>query len=53
MWDKVLETYQCLISCRTKMPGMKLEDAFNPEALADIKKEYEWLQKKVKEEQDG
>jgi hypothetical protein len=25
------------------MPGLKLEDTFNPSALADVKQEYEWL----------
>ena len=43
MFDKVIETYRCLISCREKMPGMKLEDAFSFEALQIVKKEYAWL----------
>ena len=46
MLEKVIETYKCLISCRESMPGMKLEDAFNPDALKDIKREYEWLKSK-------
>ena len=45
MIDDIIETYRCLISCREKMPGMKLEDAFSAKAIADIKKEYGWLLK--------
>lgn len=46
MWEKILETYRCLISCREKMPGMRLEDAFKAEngAVDSIRQEYEWLQ---------
>lgn len=39
----VLDTYKCLLSCRQKMPGMKLEDAFSPSAVEAMKKEQEWL----------
>ena len=45
MWKRVLETFSCLISGREKMPGMKFEDAFSPDALKSIKEEYEWLKK--------
>lgn len=41
--DSVIETFKCLISCCEKMPGMKLEDAFNSEAFANMKEEYRWL----------
>lgn len=43
MLDKVIDTYRCLLSCHKKMPGMKLEDAFNEEAMEQIEKEYKWL----------
>lgn len=45
MMKNVIETYKCLISCREKMPGMKLEDAFKSSsgALQAIKDEHEWL----------
>lgn len=43
MIKNILETYKSLISCRKKMPGMKLEDAFSTKALESIKEEYEWL----------
>jgi hypothetical protein len=45
MLNGVLETYQCILSCRKKMPGMKLEDAFNSAAVEDLEREYAWLQK--------
>jgi len=47
MMDSVIDTYKCLLSCREKMPGMKLEDAFKSEsgALDSLKKEYKWLLK--------
>lgn len=41
--DSVLETYRCILSCRKKMPGMRLEEAFDDAAMADIEWEYEWL----------
>lgn len=44
MFDKILETYRCLLSCRKKMPGMSLEDAFNSEAVEDLEREYKWMQ---------
>jgi hypothetical protein len=59
MWKHVLETYRCLISCREKMPGMRLEDVFKSEtgALASIKEEYAWLHQQASAaelaEQDG
>lgn len=43
MLEQVLDTYRCLLSCRKKMPGMRLEDAFSPAAVQDIEREYEWL----------
>jgi hypothetical protein len=49
MLANVLETYRCLLSCRKKMPGMKLEDAFNSEAVRDLEQEYAWLQKQASE----
>ena len=45
MLDKIIETYRCLISCREKMPGMRLEDAFSDTALEQIKEEHEWLKR--------
>jgi len=55
MWKDVLETYRCLISCREKMPGMRLEDAFKSEngAVSALKKEYEWLQQQAVAEENG
>jgi hypothetical protein len=49
MWNNILDTYKCLISCRKKMPGMKLEDAFKTEsgAVTALDKEYSWLQQFV------
>lgn len=44
MLDKVLETYRCILSCRKRMPGMKLEDALNSAAVAEMEQEYSWLQ---------
>ena len=43
MLDHILETYRCILSCRKKMPGMKLEDALNSEAVNDMELEYTWL----------
>jgi len=43
MIDDIIETYRCLISCRKKMPGMSLEDAFSRAALEEIEKEFEYL----------
>lgn len=43
MFGNVLETYRCLLSCRKKMPGMRLEEALNDAAIAGIESEYEWL----------
>lgn len=43
MLNKVIETYRCLLSCRKKMPGMRLEDAFSSQALRDLETEYGWL----------
>lgn len=50
MWKDVLETYRCLISCREKMPGMPLEDAFTSGAVDAIKDEYAWLQRRASAE---
>ena len=50
MFDSVLETYRCILSCRKKMPGMRLEEAFNDAAVADIELEYEWL---LSQQKDG
>jgi len=36
----VINTYQCLISICEKMPGTKMENAFNREALKMVKEEY-------------
>lgn len=46
MWQEVLETYRCLISCRINMPGMRLEEAFKRStgAVDAIQNEYKWLQ---------
>jgi len=43
-YERVLETYRCLLSCRKKLPGMSLESAFNTEAVRDLEEEYAWLQ---------
>lgn len=47
MLKDIVETYRCLLSCRTKMPGMKLEDAFNSDAVRSLEKEYEWLKTQI------
>jgi hypothetical protein len=49
MWQGVLETYRCLISCRKNMPGMKLEDAFKREtgAVDALEREYAWLKEQA------
>jgi hypothetical protein len=55
MIKDVLETYRCLLSCRKKMPGMRLEDAFPPESIKSLEAEAKWveaLQKKIKEKID-
>lgn len=39
----VINTYECLLSCRKKMPGMKLEDAFTPEAVNQLEIELLFL----------
>lgn len=53
MLDSVIDTYRCLLSCRKKMPGMKLEDAFKSStgALASLEKEAKWLLKQKEGEQ--
>jgi len=50
--DNIIETYRCLISCRTSMPGMPLEDAFSHEAVKSIKKEYAWLIAQKRKQED-
>ena len=45
MIDAVIDTYKCLLSCRKKMPGMRLEEAFNPAAVTKLESEYLWLLK--------
>jgi hypothetical protein len=45
---KIFDTYKCLLSCRKKMPGWKLEDAFSPEAVRDIEDEFQWFQEYLK-----
>jgi hypothetical protein len=49
MWQDVLETYRCLISCREKWPGMSLEEVFKPEfdSVDALKREYAWLQQQA------
>jgi hypothetical protein len=49
MLDNVLETYKCILSCRKRMPGMRLEDALSSAAVTDMELEYAWLQKQKKE----
>lgn len=49
MINEILQTYASLISCRRKAPGMRLEDAFNDDALKSFEAEYAWLLK-VQEE---
>lgn len=44
MLDDVINTYECLLSCLTQMPGMSLEDAFSEDAIESLKKELKWLQ---------
>lgn len=51
MEGKVLETYRCLISCRKKMPGMKLEDAFKH--VTDLEQEEVWLKQTFKFKRGG
>ena len=51
MLNKVLETYQCLISCRKNMPRMKLEDAFKDNAVKDLEAEFEWLKQEAEKEE--
>ena len=46
--EDVLVTYRCLISCREEMPGMRLEDAFDSQALEDIRAEYYWLEEQAR-----
>jgi len=41
--DNIIDTYKCLISCCTSLPGMSLEEAFSNDAIKSIKEEYEWL----------
>lgn len=42
----IFKTYETLINCREKMPGMKLEDYIpTQEDLNDLKEEYEYLKK--------
>jgi len=41
--NDILKTYEVLISIREKTPGMKMEYAFDEEAMYSIKKEYELL----------
>ena len=41
--EAVLDTYKCLLSCRQKLPGMKMEDAFSLGAVEAMKKEQAWL----------
>ena len=50
MWEDVLETYRCLLSCRKTMPGMPLEDALPIEngSVASLEKEYAWLKQQAK-----
>jgi len=43
MLNKVIDTYECLISCREKLPGTQLEDVFTPETIDDLKNELEFL----------
>jgi hypothetical protein len=50
MWQEVLDTYKCILSCRKNMPGMRLEDALNSSAFNSMKSEYTWLQGKAKSE---
>lgn len=47
MWQDVLETYRCLLSCRKNLPGMRIEDAFKTETIASLEKEYAWLQQQA------
>jgi hypothetical protein len=49
MLDNVLDTYKCILSCRKRMPGMRLEDALSSAAVTDMELEYAWLQKQKKE----
>jgi hypothetical protein len=49
-WEGVLSTYRCLLSCRKKMPGMCLEDAFNKSAVDDIEREYVQLSELAREQ---
>lgn len=53
MFEKILETYRYLISCRKKMPGMKLEEIFNEEAVKDFEREYKWLKDYVENDKIG
>ena len=46
--DGVLETLRCLISCCEKFPGMPMEQAFNEDALREVKEEYNYLKELLK-----
>ena len=52
MLDRVIETYNCILSCRKKMPGMSLESAIDTNAVRQIEKELEWLKKVQSDPED-
>jgi len=43
--NDVINTYECLISCRKKMPEMKLEDVFTQNTLLHLELELEFLKR--------
>ena len=53
MWANILSTYKCLLDACTKMPGMKMEDVFSPDAIQMIKDEFEWLKRELGKEDFG
>ena len=44
MLKAVIATYKCLISSWDILSGMRLEEAFSPQAMKSVKEEYVWLQ---------
>ena len=44
MYDEIIDTYKCILSCRKKLPGMSLEDALNDSAVRGLERELAWIE---------
>lgn len=52
MYDDIVETYRCILSCRLNLPGMRLEDALNESAVRGMQRELDWLKRHEQEIRD-